>query len=72
MPTPSGVGRYRPSNITPHIASQERFCWSCGTKYPLSEVTEKHPVPGLTVWQCRRGKCLGRPLQNGGKEVTAT
>lgn len=46
--------RFRPviSNMTPHTVANTRYCYKCGTPHPIKDMTEHHPVPGLTLWLC--------------------
>lgn len=43
---------YQPSSISPHVASSTRVCSDCWHPFPVAQVIEYHPVPGLTMYRC--------------------
>jgi hypothetical protein len=44
--------RYVASDISPHAAGDSRVCHLCLAGLPLAQMTEIHPVPGLTLYRC--------------------
>jgi hypothetical protein len=43
---------YRPTSISAHSTGGTKICKDCHHQFPVKAVTEVHPVPGLTMYQC--------------------
>lgn len=47
---------YRPTSISAHSNTGSKICMDCHQQFPVKELTEVHPVPGLTMYRC--GGCV--------------
>jgi hypothetical protein len=43
---------YSPTSISPHAVGSTRICHACEASLPHAQMTEIHPVPGLTMYRC--------------------
>lgn len=39
------------TNLSPFVATVQRYCFQCGELADRKQLVERSPVPGLTVWE---------------------